>query len=212
MTCSDPAQIYLLVQTLTERSVNYNWGPQIDYVLFESLLIQDGQTFQFKSYWHTPCAGLVRNLHLNKNFTAAGCSGRHGLLKRESVGRKDYCTAKTGNEIRVLESEEWVSWSKGYIFLLRWAWGSSESGTLKKWELQKEINLSLHSAGDLSWETEKPNPAVEKHEPVVCVCWNVLLLLTQNPLDFWRSVFIQYLLSIFCVVKYKLLKENFIAY
>lgn len=137
----------------TNISVNANfdwavcklWLRSSDYVLFESLLIQDSQTFLFKSYWHAPCAGLVRNSRLNKNFTAAGCSGRHGLLKRESVGLKDYCAAKTGNEIRVLESEEWVSWSKGYILLLRWAWGSSESGTFKtlfKWELQKEINLT----------------------------------------------------------------------
>lgn len=128
---------------------NYDWGPQIDYFLFKSLLIQDGQTFQCKSYWHAPYAGLVRNSYLNKNFNAAG---------------------RSGNEISVLESEEWVSWSKGYIL--------SESGTFKtlfKWDIQKKMNLTSPLS---RWSQLR-----EKHEPVVCVCWNVLLLLTQNPLD-----------------------------
>lgn len=163
-------KIYLLVQTLTERSVNYVWGPQTDYVLFETLLIQDSQTFQFKSYWHAPCAGLVRNSHLNKNFTAAGCSGRHGLLKWVSVGLKDYCMAKTGNEIRVLESEEWVSWSKGYISLLRWAWGSSESGTFKtlfKWEFQKEINLTSPLS---RWSQLRDQILLWRNMNRLCVC------------------------------------------
>jgi len=91
-----------------------DWGPQIDYFLFKSL--QDGQTFQSKSYWRAPYAGLVRNSYLNKNFTSAG---------------------RSGNEISVLESEEWVSWSKGYIL--------SESGTFKslfKRDLQKKMNLT----------------------------------------------------------------------
>lgn len=45
------------------------------------------------SYWHAPCAGLVRNSYLNKSFIAAGRSGRHGLLKRK-FGLKDYWKAK----------------------------------------------------------------------------------------------------------------------
>jgi len=43
---------------------------------------------------------------------------------------------------------------------------------------ENEFNISTQQV--ISVER---NPAVEKHEPVVCVCWNVLLLLTQTPLD-----------------------------
>lgn len=126
------------MQTLTERSVNYDWGPQIT-CCSKACLSRTARPF---------CLSRTDTLHVLvwwETHVWTRTSLELTLLKRESVGLKDYCAAKTGNEIRVLESEEWVSWSKGYILLLRWAWGSSESGTFKtlfKWELQKEINLT----------------------------------------------------------------------
>lgn len=130
------------------------------------------------SYWHAPCAGLVRNSYLNKSFTAAGRSGRHGLLKRK-FGLKDYWKAKHWQWNHWHWKQRPCEWGVSFPInsrlhllvvemgsMMQRVWHLSNVFPVRTWE-ENEPSVSTQQV--ISAERQKPNPAVEKREPVVCV-------------------------------------------
>lgn len=144
------------------------------------------------SYWHAPCAGLVRNSYLNKSFIAAR-SGRHGLLKRK-FGLKDYWKAKHWQWNHWHWKQRPCEWGVSFPInsrlhllvvemgsMMQWVWHLSNVIPVRTWE-ENEPSVSTQQV--ISAERQRNRILLWRNRNRLCVCWNVLLLLTQNPLDF----------------------------
>ncbi len=146
------------------------------------------------SYWH---AGLVRNSNLNTGFTAAGRSGRHGLLKRK-FGLKDYWKAKHWQWNHWHWKQRPCEWGVSFPIYSRWHLLVVEMGSIMQrvWHLSNvfpvrswENEPSVSTQQVIPAERQRNQILLWRNRNLLCACWKHKTLWTSKICFYTVSAF-----------------------